>query len=637
MALSIVQWGEKHRALPLCRGLSAAPSDAILVAMVAIPTVDRRRRRLCWTPRLKLRREESHLEAKRGAGIGARLASRLALILTITAIVPVAAATLATNISVHPLTSHTLGLLVGIGASAAVIALVVGLALDDRRSRQLRTLRRSLRVVGTGEFERRLPPADDEDWGRVVADFNEMVTNLGRLFEEMERRQRETDLALRHLADELNALAVENGRLRAEAQKQVQSVSTLQEFSRSLTASSAADRICGQLLDALENELNFDIAYVALSYEDAPQGVPVAVADRTRNLRVAGSLVKELPSLQSLPGASLVGQVMGSAVPVRAANQEGPSANGLPHLHLLGIPLRSKDRCLGALVLAGSQPRAFSRQDERVATALAAQAAVAIENIRLFEEAGQVATLRELDRLKSELISTVSHELRTPLASIKGYISTLLRPDVSWDDGTRAEFLQIVAEESDRLQALIDNLLQMSRIDAGVLRINKQPVQLSRLAHKVARKARLRAPDHRVAVLFPNDMPEVAVDAAQMEQVLNNLVDNAIKYSAAGGRITIRGEVSDGNVMVSVSDDGIGISPQHLDRIFERFYRADTSQTKRIYGTGLGLSICRGIVEAHGGRIFAESTPGRGSTFTFVLPLEERPSDEVSVGATTGG
>ena len=570
--------------------------------------------------------------------LGARLATRLVSTCVVIAVLPlIAAAILLASVTEDFLPGAYVWQLGAIFLGAAILSCGVGRLLDNHRSSYMRRLRRSLRAVGTGDFSRRLPVKDD-DWRLLTEAYNDMIADLASRNESMEDQARELGTSLRHLQDELNALTMENARLRAEAQRQGRSMSTLQEFSQAVSASPGADRICGQLLEAMESALSFDLAYALLCDDDHPQGVPVAIVDKSRGLRLTGRFVNELPSLQSLPGTAFARQVIEASTPMRAADQDDDRSGGpSPRRHLLGIPFRAKDRPLGAIILAGSQPRAFSKQDERVATALVAQAAMAVDNLRLLEEAGKVESLRELDRLKSELISTVSHELRTPLASIKGYISTLLRPDVNWDDASKAEFLQIVDEESDRLQALIDNLLQMSRIDAGMLRIDRQPVQLSRLAHRVARRARLRAPNHRIAVLFPNDVQEVAVDAAQIEQVLNNQVDNAVKYSTAGSRITIRGDVVDGAIRVSVSDEGIGISPQHLERIFERFYRVDTTETKRIHGTGLGLSICRGIIEAHNGKIFAESAPGHGSTFTFVLPLEPLPPDQLSVTALSGG
>jgi len=215
----------------------------------------------------------------------------------------------------------------------------------------------------------------------------------------------------------------------------------------------------------------------------------------------------------------------------------------------------------------------------------------------------------------------VSHELRTPLASIKGYATSLLRTDVEWDDETRREFLQIIDEESDRLSGLIADLLEMSEIEAGVLRVEKEPVRLPRLAQKVAKKLRPSARDHSITVTTAPDVPETMGDPRRLEQVLHNLIVNAIKYSADGTSVAVRVEKSDSNVLVSVKDQGIGIPPEHLEHVFERFFRVDGKMARETGGSGLGLPICRGLVEAHGGRIWVESQVNVGSTFFFSIPI----------------
>lgn len=241
-----------------------------------------------------------------------------------------------------------------------------------------------------------------------------------------------------------------------------------------------------------------------------------------------------------------------------------------------------------------------------------------------------VTAERRLDEMKNQLLSTVSHELRTPLASIKGFASTLLRDDVQWDAATQREFLQIIDQEADRLGELIANLLAMSRLEAGVLRMDFERLALPSLVREVLAEMQPRAPGHTLAADVPAGLPEVWADGRRIRQVLHNLVENALKYSS-GGEIAVRVRREGPMVHVSVSDQGIGIAPDQLARIFERFYQVDGAATRRAGGVGLGLSICKGIVEAHGGHIWAESTPGVGSTFHFTLPIEP-PSDDRELG-----
>jgi signal transduction histidine kinase len=230
---------------------------------------------------------------------------------------------------------------------------------------------------------------------------------------------------------------------------------------------------------------------------------------------------------------------------------------------------------------------------------------------------------KELDRLKSQLLSTVSHELRTPLASIKGFATTLLRQDVSWDDGTRREFLAIIDQESDRLSELIGNLLDMARVEAGTLRVEPEPTNLRPIVEETVGTFRLMTSQHQFQIKMSRRLPKIMADPRRVRQVLRNLVENAVKYSPAGGPIVVTVEAHPDAVQIGVTDRGIGIQPEYLDRVFDRFYQVDSASTRKVGGSGLGLSICKAIVEAHKGRIWVESQVGMGSSFYFTLPLAQ--------------
>ena len=237
---------------------------------------------------------------------------------------------------------------------------------------------------------------------------------------------------------------------------------------------------------------------------------------------------------------------------------------------------------------------------------------------------------RTADAMKSQLLSTVSHELRTPLAAIKGFATTLLRQDVKWDEATQRDFLRIIEDETDRLTEIIDNLLDMSQIEAGALRVAKELTQLRQLVREVVDAMRMRTEAHYFVVDLPAELPRVLIDSRRIRQVLTNLISNAIKYSQKG-QITVSCEVETDHIVVSVSDQGEGIPPEYLDKIFERFFQVDGASTRRVGGSGLGLAISRGILEAHDGRIWEESTPGQGSTFRFTLPRVRDASGEPKV------
>lgn len=234
------------------------------------------------------------------------------------------------------------------------------------------------------------------------------------------------------------------------------------------------------------------------------------------------------------------------------------------------------------------------------------------------EEATRLA--RERDTMRSELIAVLSHEMRTPLASIKGYVTALLREDVKWDEKTQREFLEIIDRETDTLTQVITEILDASALEAGGLELNKEPILLPKLVQKVVDEISRHTRDHRLLVCFPADFPVVVADRLRIEQVMRNLLDNAVKYSD-GGLVVTRGEVGENEVIVSVADQGVGIKPEQLNRLFERFYRIKNEGRKSVVGTGLGLPIARDIVERHGGRIWAESQVGKGTTFFFTLPL----------------
>jgi PAS domain S-box-containing protein len=236
---------------------------------------------------------------------------------------------------------------------------------------------------------------------------------------------------------------------------------------------------------------------------------------------------------------------------------------------------------------------------------------------------------KEAEQIKNQLLSTVSHELRTPLASIKGFATTLLRQDVQWEEATQREFLRIIEEESNRLEELIDNLLDMSQMEAGALRVQREPLQLRRLVRESVELAQRRTETHWFVMDLPAELPRVWADPRRIRQVLNNLLENAIKYAPNGGQITVTCEVvsppdtfaNGERVIVSIADQGQGIPPEFLDRVFDRFFQVDGASTRKMGGSGLGLSIAKGIIEAHGGTIWAESNAGQGSVFRFSLPI----------------
>ncbi len=255
------------------------------------------------------------------------------------------------------------------------------------------------------------------------------------------------------------------------------------------------------------------------------------------------------------------------------------------------------------------------------------------ERKRAEQKEREVETLKEIDRLRTELLANVSHELRTPLASIKGYATMMLNYDARLPVHSRRQYLAAIDSAADQLMALINQLLEMSRLEAGITKLKKSPMNVSELIRDIVRESRVRSPSHNIVVDLPRRAMVANIDGHSIRQVLDNLLDNAVKYSANGTTVTIRLRRRRGELVISVADEGKGIPPEHLDRVFERMYRVESEPgEERVGGLGLGLAIAKGLVEAHGGRIWMESEVGKGSTCFFTLPLDagsgKRVSDE---------
>jgi two-component system sensor histidine kinase KdpD len=258
------------------------------------------------------------------------------------------------------------------------------------------------------------------------------------------------------------------------------------------------------------------------------------------------------------------------------------------------------------------------------------QIALAVDHVALEQEAIHAEALRESDRLKTALLGSVTHDLRTPIASIQAAAGSLLDPDISWSDAERREFLETIETSADRLGRLVSNLLDLSRLEAGVAVPDKHWYPMGDVISTVLDRLDLagRTAGRQIDVDVPTDLPLVPMDHAQMEQVLTNLIDNALKYSPAESSIRVQAHVlgSPPELEVRVADQGIGIPRSELKAIFGKFYRVQHVRLpwagmRLSTGTGLGLAIVAAIVEAHGGRIWAESQQGKGSTFIFRLPI----------------
>jgi len=231
-----------------------------------------------------------------------------------------------------------------------------------------------------------------------------------------------------------------------------------------------------------------------------------------------------------------------------------------------------------------------------------------------------ITKFRNAEEIKNTFVSIISHELKTPVALIKGYVSTLRREDASWDRAVVQDSLKVIEEEADRLTAMIEDLLDASRLQVGGLKLRLSDILLPELAGRIAERFHTQSSHHTFIVDFPPKFPVILADEGRIEQVLTNLVSNAIKY-APNGEIRISGHARPGQVIVTVSDEGAGIDPADIPYIFDRFYRAEKA-VKKTKGAGLGLYLARAIIEAHGGRIWVDPKPGSGARICFSLPRQ---------------
>jgi two-component system sensor histidine kinase KdpD len=287
----------------------------------------------------------------------------------------------------------------------------------------------------------------------------------------------------------------------------------------------------------------------------------------------------------------------------------------------LYLPLRSGDRTLGVLALRPDESlRPLSPEQLELVEAVAAQAAAALDRARLAQEGEEARVTAERERLRSTLLSSVSHDLRTPLAAITGAASGLLQAPVP-EAAERRELAETIYEEAERLNRLVANLLDMTRLESGTVPLKREWHSVEEVVGSALGRLEDGLAGRRVETVMPADLPLVPMDAVLVEQVLVNLLENALKYADRASGLRVAAWREEGGVGIEVADEGPGLKPGDEERVFEKFYRGSSAP----HGFGLGLAICRAIVTAHGGRIWAENRAPRGVAFRFTLPIQGTP------------
>ncbi len=387
-------------------------------------------------------------------------------------------------------------------------------------------------------------------------------------------------------------------------------------------------------LQQVAERLNLELGSGAVAIDvPAPQG------GRQRVVAGEGAPLRALQS--ELPTASHILPQPSDQQPawrerwVRVVRpQRTPPGEGAWSRHTLQLSIAVRQHGDGVLVVAPATPgTAIQASMQRVLLAVATQIGGAVERQVLRQEALDAEVLRRTDELRSALLSAVSHDFRTPLASIIASAGSLRQHDVTWTDEERAEFAEAIENEAKRLNRLVGNLLDLSRIEAGALRPEKNWYDLGALIDDVLGRLRFLTAGRTVTVDIPADLPPISLDYVEIDQVLSNLVENAVKHTPPGTPITVQATAQPSEVRVECADRGPGIPPESLSRLFDAFYRVGRDG-RHDQGIGLGLAVARGLVEAHGGHIWAENRADGGARVVFTLPVTAAPAEPaVSEGA----
>ncbi len=300
----------------------------------------------------------------------------------------------------------------------------------------------------------------------------------------------------------------------------------------------------------------------------------------------------------------------------------GRGTDTLPAANARYIPLKTSQRVIGVLCIKPpDEGQKLTPEQRRLVEAIASQAAQAIERVNLADQARQIKLLQAAEKLQNALLNSISHDLRTPLVSITGALTTLEEQGDSLDAAAHHSLVETAREEADRLNRLVGNLLDMTRLEAGALKVKSETCDVEDVIGTAVGQMDERLAGRNIQIHVPQGIQPISVDFVLIVHVIHNLLDNALKYSPAGSPLEVQASVHSGEIYIEVLDRGVGIPEGDLERIFDKFYRVQHPQ--QVTGTGLGLAICKGIVEAHGGRIWAENRVGGGSCFTIALPIPE--------------
>ncbi|MBC7247301.1 MAG: GAF domain-containing protein [Actinobacteria bacterium] len=476
----------------------------------------------------------------------------------------------------------------------ALASLLASFLLAGRLAAPLLRLQRGAEKLGLGDLSYRVKIGGSEEMRALATGFNRMADALQSSHQALEEKVRERTAELR----------------------------ILNEMISSMRRSMLPEEILQRALRAGMDITAYEIGWCYLL-----SGESLRLLYR----RCPAERAADMPETVSLQEGFLGEIARKGEAAILDAPQGVAGEIGIPRDvgSFAALPLRSPTRTLGLLCLAAGDARPLPEDMKRTLGTLADEVGTALENALLYRELQAHVEeleranreLRSLDEMKSNFISAVTHELKQPLSLIAGHAQTIYDYYESLTYDEELHSLRVIMERTRFLSSLVDDLLDLSLLEMGRIRLQKEVLDLPALARRVAGEYAGKVTEQPLVVDFPRDFPPVVADARRLEQVLSNLLSNAVKFSRGKGEIRIQGLVGDDRVQVKVMDEGIGIDPAQLHRIFDRFYQADASLRRSYAGVGLGLFICRQLVEAHGGRIWAENRPGGGAVFTFEIPL----------------
>jgi len=417
---------------------------------------------------------------------------------------------------------------------------------------------------------------------------------------------------------EKQRLVIENRKLVDELERHSRVTNTLLSVSQAVAQTLDLQKIIDSALEKVAQCTGMEASFVYLCNKETLKltghhGLNMkAVAEMPKEIKGSGGIFKEI---QEQAGTIIIEDLPGNQHPDLHFLRDGG------YRSFAGISLTILGESIGVLGVATDFDRGFNQNNMELLTGIGREIAIAVRNAQLYEEASSAKALRELDTMRTEFLANVSHELRTPLAVIKGSANSLLQPDVIFDEETRREFLVSIDKDADILTRLVDDLLMISRLEADALEVRKKPHRLDDVIYGIEDRLNNLTIKHHLRIDIPKNIPIVELDEVRIGEVLTNLVENAVKFADDNTNITIQARMKEKEVIISVADEGIGIAPELHQKIFERFFQGNGRKAGRRKGAGLGLAICQGIVETHGGKIWVESQPGKGSKFSFSLPV----------------